>query len=165
MPLSHYNRFITLPIIIFLIVVMLPFNGFAEESRATLPEVLSLRDKAVSLLEKNGLESARTEISKKDGEFIDRDLYVTILNMDGVMMAHGTIPALNGKNLMNYSDIDGKLYIKEAIESGKANGEGFVTYKFSDPLTKKVSYKDMYFKIAVHGNDKYLVSVGHYKKQ
>lgn len=129
------------------------------EERATEAEALALLDKAATFLRDQGLDAARATFPKKDGGFIDRDLYVTVLDRAGVMIVHAINPALNGKNLIKLTDVDGKLFIRDAIETAIAAGHGFVTYKWSDPLTKQVAIKEMHFRLV----GDHVVSVGVYR--
>jgi len=156
---------IGLPALCFALTLTGPLTGtltgrvaFAQE-RGTREQALTLLDKAVALVQKVGPEKARPELSRADGGYIDRDLYVTVLDGTGIMMAHGTNPALNGKNLMALKDVDGKPFIREAIENAKAKGMGSVTYKWSDPITHQVAVKDMHYRQV----GDFVVSVGVYQ--
>ena len=60
------------------------------------------------------------EISNKAGQFHDRDLYITVLNLDGKALAHGQKEELIGKGLIDAKDPDGKLFVKERIELARA---------------------------------------------
>jgi len=76
---------------------------------------------------------------------VDRDLYITVIDMNWVCVARGFDPSLLGKNLTDSKDLDGKLFIKERIEVAKAKGSGWQDYKFTDPLTKDKELKALYF--------------------
>lgn len=138
--------------------VMLCAPALAED-RGSEAEALALLGKAASFVEHNGPSNAQAEFSDASKGYIDRDLYVTILALDGTMLAHGANPALVGKNLIGLKDLDKKAFIAEAIESAKQTGKGFVDYKWTDPLTKKLRDKRMHF---VKVGD-VVVNVGVYK--
>lgn len=88
--------------------------------------------------------AALCEINKKDGKYVDGDLYVFVMNMDGVMMAHPMKPALIGKNLTEFKDQAGKAFFKEFVEVAKDKGSGWVDYKWPKPgedgIFDKTSY-------------------------
>ena len=46
-----------------------------------------------------GAANALCEISKKNGRFMNGSIFVYMMNMDAVMMAHPIVPSLIGKNL------------------------------------------------------------------
>src|SRR5690242_12524764 len=73
------------------------------------------RDEAVAMVKRvqekfkqDGAEATFKAVTEKDKAFNDRDLYPFIYDMAGVCVAHGTNPALVGKNLINLKDQDGK---------------------------------------------------------
>jgi hypothetical protein len=45
--------------------------------------------KAVAFIKEQGPDEAYAEFSKKAGSFHDRDLYITVLDLDGKLLAHG----------------------------------------------------------------------------
>ena len=90
-----------------------------------------------------------------DPAWKDRDLYVYVFENTGVMRAHGTIPALIGRDLSDLRDIDGQLIARAilAVES-----EGWVEYKWRNPITNAVEQKAAYI-IRVDG---FALGVGAY---
>ena len=99
---------------------------------------------ALAYIKVNGQEKAFAEINNPRGRFVDRDLYITVVDMNGKILAHGAIPELIGTNRIESKDSDGKFFIKERIEMAKTKGSGWQDYKFTDPLTKKVEPKKFY---------------------
>lgn len=112
--------------------------------RGTKEEAKALVERAAAYLKANGKEKAVAEFNKPDGMFTDRDLYVFAMNMDGVRLAHGKNPKLVGLSIMDFKDVDDKPYGREIMELGKGAGSGWVDYKFTDPLTKKIAEKTSY---------------------
>jgi signal transduction histidine kinase len=49
-----------------------------------------------------------------------------------------------GKNLIDLKDVDGKAFVKERVEMGKAKSSFWQDYKFTNPLNKKIEPKSMY---------------------
>jgi signal transduction histidine kinase len=112
--------------------------------------------KAARLLQQQGPDKAFPVFDDKTGAFHDRDLYVMVYDTAGKNVAHGANPALIGKDLIDLKDTDGKFMIRELVS---VKDQGFVDYKWPNPLTKKIEPKTTYV-VRVGG---YLVGVGAYK--
>lgn len=110
-------------------------------------EAVALVKKAAAYLKENGKEKAFAEFNKSDGSFVDRDLYIFAYsaNGEGTNLAHGANPKLIGKNLLDLRDADGKAIVKNFIEAGNSKaGNGWVDYKWPNPVTKAVEPKTSY---------------------
>ena len=126
------------------------------------------RDEAVAMVKrvqaefkKAGAQATFKEVSDKSTKaFHDRDLYPFIYNLSGVCVAHGARPALIGRNLIDLKDQDGKYLIREMVAIAKGKGDGWVDYKWPNPLNNKIEDKSSY--IERMGN--YFVGVGIYKQ-
>ncbi|CAK0747811.1 Histidine kinase [Azospirillaceae bacterium] len=128
--------------------------GSREEAKAMV-------EKAAAFLRANGAEKAIAEFNSKGGQFIDRDLYVVMAKLsDGVRVAHGANPKMIGKSLVDFKDVEGKSYGLEILDVAKTKGTGWVDYKFSNPVTKKITDKTSY----VMKVDDHVVFVGAYTK-
>ncbi|HVE53619.1 MAG TPA: cache domain-containing protein [Ramlibacter sp.] len=120
-------------------------SAFAAAERASAKEAETMVKKGVALIKAGPKEQALAEISRKNGPFVDRDLYLVVYRTDGMNMAHGVNPKMIGKNLMDMKDIDGKEYMRERMELAAKKPAGFWhDLKFVDPLTKKIEPKEMY---------------------
>jgi len=111
---------------------------------ATKDEAVAMVKKGVAFIKKEGKEKGYAEITNKKGQFTDRDLYLVVYGLDGVVRAHGANEKMVAKNLMDLKDVDGKLFVKERTEMGKANATFWQDYKFSNPVSKKIEPKQMY---------------------
>ena len=100
--------------------------------------------KAVVFIREQGEPTAYAEFSRKGGQFHDRDLYITVLSLDGKVLAHGQRADFVGQNLIDAKDPDGKLFIKERSDLALKHVSFWQQYKFSNPTTQKVEAKDMY---------------------
>ena len=121
-------------------------NALAQKKgeRATKEEAQAMVKKGVAFIKKEGKEKGYAEITNKKGQFIDRDLYLVVYGLDGVVRAHGANEKMVAKNLMELKDVDGKLFVKERVELAQSKGTFWQEYKFSDPLTKKIEPKLTY---------------------
>lgn len=110
----------------------------------TKPEAEAMVKKALGYLKANGPDKTFAEINKKDGQFVDRDLYLTVYGTDGVVRAHGANAKMIGKNLMELKDVDGKAFVKERVDMAKKKVPFWQDYKFNNPVTGKIEPKTMY---------------------
>jgi signal transduction histidine kinase len=113
-------------------------------AQATAAEATAMVKKGVAFFKTNGKDKALAEISNKKGQFIDRDLYLVVYGLDGVVRAHGANEKMVGKNLLDLKDIDGKEFVRERVELAKSKGIFWQDYKFTNPTTKKIEPKSMY---------------------
>jgi signal transduction histidine kinase len=113
-------------------------------AQATAAEATAMVKKGVAFFKTNGKDKALAEISNKKGQFIDRDLYLVVYGLDGVVRAHGANEKMVGKNLLDLKDIDGKEFVRERVELAKSKGTFWQDYKFTNPTTKKIEPKSMY---------------------
>lgn len=125
--------------------------------QATPDEAKDMAVKAAEYLKSVGPEKALAEFSAKDGPWHDRDLYVTVQDSKGIMVAHGTNPGLIGKSMLDLKDVDGKPFNREIQQ---IKDTAWIEFKWQNPLTKAVEPKKMY-EVRV---GQYIVGVGAYAK-
>jgi signal transduction histidine kinase len=113
------------------------------EDRATPAEAEALVKRAIVYYQKAGRQKALDEFSKTPGPFVDRDLYVTVITMDGDSLAHIN-PKMRGHNMLEFRDVDGKYAIKERTALAKKQGSGWHEFKFFNPMTKAIEVKRNY---------------------
>lgn len=122
-------------------------------------EAEAMAKKAVAYIKANGTEKAAEEFTNGKS-FKDRDLYISYLDLNGKMLAHGSNAKLVGKDLIGLKDPEGKLLVQMAIDVAKSKGKGWTdNYKFKNPVTEKLQDKAMYVERV---GDAY-VGVGIYK--
>jgi cytochrome c len=132
--------------------------AFAAD-QGTAAEAEAMAKKAVAYIKANGQEKAVEEFTNGNS-FKDRDLYISYLDFNGKMLAHGINPKLVGKELLELKDPEGRFMVKMAIEVAKTKGKGWTdNYKFKNPITEKLQEKAMYVERV---GDAY-VGVGIYK--
>lgn len=111
--------------------------GTADEAKAMV-------GKAAAFMKANGKEKSFKEFSEGT-QFKKDDLYVFVIDMKGITLAHGGNPKLVGKDMSGLKDADGKLFIKDMIDGATAKGSGWSDYKWTNPVTKKIDPKSTYF--------------------
>ena len=134
----------------------------AAASFGTKDEAVAMVKRVEDMYAKEGAAATFKAVSDPaTKEFHDRDLYVFIYDLTGVCVAHGTRPALIGKNLMDIKDQDGRYLIREMAALTKGSGSGWVDYKWPNPITNKIQDKSAYVEKL---GDNYFVGVGVYKE-
>lgn len=114
------------------------------EGNATKDEAVAMVKKGIAFIRSNGNDKGWAEISTKGGRFSDRDLYLVVYGLDGVVRAHGANEKMIGKNLIELKDVDGKPFVKERVELAQSKGTFWQDYKFTNPVSKKIEPKQMY---------------------
>jgi cytochrome c len=114
------------------------------QTHATKEEATAMVKKGVAFVKANGKQKGYAEITSKQGQFKDRDLYLVVYGLDGTVHAHGANEKMVGKNLIDLKDVDGKPFVKERVELGSKQASFWQDYKFSNPVTKKIEPKQMY---------------------
>jgi cytochrome c len=127
-------------------------GGSADEAKA-------LVEKGAASIKANGKEKAFTEFTEPKGKFVDRDLYIFVVDFNGLTLAHGQNAKLVGKDMSGLKDSDGELFIKKMIDLAKAKGSGWVDYKWTNSVSKKIEPKSTY----VQKVDDYFLGCGIYK--
>ena len=128
-------------------------QGSADEAKA-------LVDRALPLLKQRGLQGASTELHSKAAGFVDRDLYVFVIDRQGCYRLHGAKPAMEGKRVHDVPGIDGDKFVRDAWVAVAAGG-GWIDYDIVTPDTGAVTPKTSF----VAGvNDELFVGCGVYRR-
>lgn len=132
--------------------------ALASATHATKEEAQAMCEKAVALIKSDGLEKAVAKFQDKNGGFIDRDLYVFVLDDKGDFAAHGAKPVLVGKGGLDMKDVSGFEFIKAFIA---VKDKAWVDYKWPDIMdNNKIKAKSTY--VIREGN--HVVGVGYFKE-
>ena len=140
--MKHVNRS-ALAAALFAALTLTVTAGHAA-GNATKDEANAMVKKGVAFIKANGKDKGYTEVSNKQGQFNDRDLYLVVYGLDGVVRAHGANEKMVGKNLIELKDVDGKAFVKERVDLANAKGTFWQDYKFTNPVTKKIEPKTAY---------------------
>ena len=120
-----------------------PGQSIAAE-KGTAEEAQKMVQKTIEYMKAHGKEKTIAAVNAK-GQFVDRDLYVVIYDMNGKAVAHAGNTKMVGKDLIENKDVDGKYFVKERIEIAKTKGKGWQDYKFINPAKDNViEQKSMY---------------------
>ena len=102
-------------------------------------------EKAKQFYKSSGQRIALAEFTNPNGAFVEDEMYLFVLGCKGTMLAHGINEKYVGEEFIDLKDTDGKLFIKEIVETANAHGSGWVTYKWHHPLVKRWLSKTVYF--------------------
>jgi hypothetical protein len=128
-------------------------------ARGTAKEAKGMLDKAVAYLKANGKDKAFPVFNDQKGQFVKEDLYIYVLDLNGVVVSHGANAKLIGQPLIDLKDTDGKKFIKAIVDDAKAKGKGTMDYKWTNPTSKKVEQKSLFFEKV----GDLIVACGYYK--
>jgi cytochrome c len=117
----------------------------AATEHASADEAVAMVQRVIAYIKANGKEKAIAEINNLQGQFRDRDLYVTINDLNMKSLAHGANAKMQGKDLIDLKDADGKFFMRERLDLVKAKSKGWQDYKFVNPVTKQIEQKSTYF--------------------
>ena len=71
--------------------------------------------------------------------------YYFILSLDGLKVLSADKPEMEGKNLSDYKNVNGKAVVKDIINIARQKGEGFYEYKWTMPDKNGNNYKKISF--------------------
>src|SRR3954451_14232897 len=74
----------------------------------TKDEAVAMVKQAIARVSDVGFETAKTEFMDRNGKFVDRDIYVVVVDLTGVRVVHGQNPKLVGKTYADAVDVNGK---------------------------------------------------------
>jgi cytochrome c len=117
--------------------------AFAEV-RVTQKEAETMVRKGVTYIKANPRDKAMADITDPKGQFVDRELYLTVYKMDGTALAHGANAKFVGKNMIDLRDGNGKEHIRERMEMAKTKSSFWQDFSFLNPVNKKIEPKQMY---------------------
>jgi signal transduction histidine kinase len=153
---STYVRLVTAPSGKSYVVGSGMYNDRMERSFV----VDAVRD-AVGQIEKNG-EAAFPLFHDPTGPFLAKDAYIFVDDMNGVSLALPAFPNLEGRNLLDLKDTQGKQMTREMLKVAQTSGSGWVDYMLPKPGESVSTQKSSYVSKAKMGEKWVLVGCGVY---
>jgi hypothetical protein len=140
-----------------------------REVSATLQEVLSgtnrkkqaitLVKKGIRMVEKKGLAATIAAAQDPKGPFCDGDewyIYIGTTTGKVTLLAHPILPEkLVGPDLSNLTDIKGKTFFNDLVDTALTKGSGWINYWWPKPGETDSSLKSTYI-IKVQNEDAYI---------
>lgn len=136
----------------------LSLNAYAEDAMmGTEAEAQAMSEAAAAAVNQDG-EAAFAAFAQ-EGDFMQKDLYVFCMDMEGKMLAHPKKPELVGQNLLDFEKYGDKLFQNMIAVASTDAGKGWVDYKWPHPASDDLKMKKSY----VIKNDKgFFCGVGAY---
>jgi len=151
---------------IFVLAILIAPTVFSFTATAaefgTKEEALAMVKRVQQKFKAEGPDRTFQAITANTKEFHDRDLYVYVIDLNGVNHAHGARPELVGKNMIDYKDQNGKFFIREAINLCNTAGSGWFDLRFLNPITQSIDDKASYVE---RMGDRYCMGVGIYRNE
>ena len=116
---------------------------------------------AAGRIESQG-ETAFQSFHDPRGPFIAKDAYIFVFSPDGVDLVNPGFPSLEGRNLMDLKDTQGKPIIREMFNVVQTSGSGWVDYMWPKPGESVSTLKSAYVTKAKVGGHWVLVGCGVY---
>ncbi len=120
---------------------MFSFGAAQAADPATPDEAKALVERAAAHFKEVGPEKAIADFNDLGGGYVDRELFVVVYDAEHKIVGWYGIPALRGKDASLLKDVEGKEFGKEIIAVAKSPGSGWVEYRMTNPVTKKIGLK------------------------
>lgn len=118
-------------------------------------------DHAAALLESEGKNAFR-QLRDRTGPFYFMDTYVFVDSPDGTELMNAAFPSLEGKNLRDLRDVQGKAVVQEEIDAAMKNGSAWLDLYWYKPGQNKPARKQTFVRRVQSGQDTYIVGSGVY---
>jgi len=133
------------------VALMKAVAGFdlGEREHGTADEALTMARRGCDFCRQHGRDALIAEVNKLGkGRFVDRDLYLMVIDaQSATFLGHGNNPRTLGLGAKS-KDVDGKLFVQDMVRAARAQGQGWVDYKWAHPVTNEVLTKSSYFERA-----------------
>lgn len=128
-----------------LLVLGLSAVATAQTAKPTMDDAKAITLKAAGVLAAKGLDEA-AKVFNADGDFKFGEIYVNVIDLDGIWRVYPPKPAGVGQNVSQVKDADGVFIIQEILKVAKDKGEGWVEYRWKNPASEKIEPKVTYVK-------------------
>jgi len=139
--------------LIALLLLIVPLAATAADpvTRVTPIQVREITLRAATLLAERGMDEAR-KVFHAMGEFRFGEIYVNVIDLNGSWVIYPPAPRNEGKSVLNVTDSDGRLLVREIIKVAEEQGEGWVEYRWLNPASNRIEPKLTFVK-RVPGKD------------
>jgi cytochrome c len=145
--------------VLFCALAMSIMGGAFAADRATAEEASAMVKRGVAFAKAHGKDKLLAEVMNLKGEFVDRELYISVWDTQAKVLAHGANAKLVGKDFIDLRDADDKRFMREIVAKAAKSGNGWVDYKWVNPVSKEIQAKSAYFEKL----DDMIISTGYYK--
>ena len=109
-------------------------------------EAMAMARRGADFARQHGRDALIADVNKLGkGRFVDRDLYLMVIDADSAaFLGHGNNPRTLGLGAKS-KDVDGKLFVQDMVRAARAQGQGWMDYKWAHPVTNEVLTKSSYY--------------------
>ena len=125
------------------------------------PFIEDVVNRAAGLVAERG-PAAFDQLRDKKGAFVFMDTYVFVDRSDGTELVNAAQPSLEGTNLLNVKDLNGKYLVRDYIEAAMKYGNAWVDYFWYKPGHNEPARKQSYVKKVQYGGETYIIGSGFY---
>ena len=136
--------------------------GYAAESEKER-QLVKLVDHAVQLIQTEG-NRAFERFARKGTMWREGDIYIFVGDTAGNMLFNGGDRSLEGQNLLDLKDVNGKPFIQAFIDTVTTKGSGWVDYMWPKPGQEGPARKVSYLREAILGDKTLFVGAGFYSE-
>jgi methyl-accepting chemotaxis protein len=111
--------------------------------QGTADEAMAMVMRAQADFKSNGLDKALTNYQRPGSGYVDRDLYIFVLDRDGNYRVHAAQPEQVGVNVSSLKGVDYQQFMHDLWARADAGG-GWVEYNITNPLTGDTRHKISY---------------------
>ena len=129
-------------------------QGSADEAQALVV-------RAAALIDQQGQQAASAALHSQAEGFVDRDLYIFLIDRQGFYRLHGANPAMEGRRVHELAGIDGDRFVQDAWAAA-AGGGGWIEYQIMHAASGRVLPKASW--IQASGKD-LIIGCGIYRQQ
>lgn len=119
---------------------------------------------AATLVAEKG-SAAFGQLRDKTGPFVFMDTYVFVHTTDGTELVNPAQPSLEGKNLIDLKDLEGKAVVKENIAAVMKADSAWLDYYWWKPGQNAPARKQTYVRKVQSGGTTYIVGSGFYPEK
>lgn len=131
---------------------------YMKMDRAFIEDVV---DHAARLVEEQG-SAAFDRLRDPTGPFVFMDTYVFVDTPDGTELVNGGQPSLEGRNILDLEDLNGKKLAREYIAAAMEHGDAWVGYTWYRPGSNEPARKQTRVRKVESGGKTYIVGSGFY---
>ena len=118
-------------------------------------------NRAAALIAERG-NKAFDEIRDRKGPFVFMDTYVFVDSVDGIELVNAAQPTLEGRNLMELTDLRGKTVVKDEIAAALAEGSAWLECYWFKPGDNTPALKQTFVRKVQSGSETYVLGSGIY---
>ena len=117
--------------------------------------------RAAAIIGDSGKE-AFARLRDRTGPFVFMDTYVFVHGLDGTELVNPAQPTLEGRNLLDLRDLQGKAVIQEQVAIAERDGSGWLECYWYKPGDNTPARKLTYVRKAQFGQETFVVGSGIY---